>query len=210
MSHRRSKGVSFRQRPQTRTPVGLQLLLLSLPQFSGRHLHLSFPHYPSDISAFMLNIASWKKSLIEPIFSFFFPFFYFPSPWQSQSSSWKNPVKFVPYSTDKLLTDFPLWLHKPINKPQTYIVTKIHLKGQWWKCCAVLCLHTSRERERQWTLSPLCSARRSLGLGLQGSRQTCSPSQMVSVRNRRKLFLDGGETGCGWLCTYHNYMSKQG
>lgn len=209
MSHRRSKGVSFRQRPQTRTPVGLQLLLFSLPQFSGRHLHLSFPHYPSDISAFMLNIASWKKSLIEPIFSFF-PFFYFPSPCQSQSSSWKNPVKFVPYSTDKLLTDFPLWLHKPINKPQTYIVTKIHLKGQWWKCCAVLCLHTSRERERQWTLSPLCSARRSLGLGLQGSRQTCSPSQMVSVRNRRKLFLDGGETGCGWLCTYHNYMSKQG
>lgn len=209
MSHRRSKGVSFRQRPQTRTPVGLQLLLLSLPQFSGRHLHLSFPHYSSDISAFMLNIASWKKSLIEPIFSFF-PFFYFPSPWQSQSSSWKNPVKFVPYNTDKLLTDFPLWLHKPINKPQTYIVTKIHLKGQWWKCCAVLCLHTSRERERQWTLSPLCSARRSLGLGLQGSRQTCSPSQMVSVRNRRKLFLDGGETGCGWLCTYHNYMSKQG
>lgn len=168
-----------------------------------------FPTLPSDISAFMLNIASWKKSLIEPTFSFF-PFFYFPSPWQSQSSSWKNPVKFVPYSTDKLLTDFPLWLHKPINKPQTYIVTKIHLKSQWWKCCAVLCLHTSREREGQWTLSPLCSARRSLGLGLQGSRQTCSPSQMVSVRNRRKLFLDGGETGCGWLCTYHNYMSKQG
>lgn len=147
MSHRRSKGVSFRQRPQTRTPVGLQLLLLSLPQFSGRHLHLSFPHYPSDIFACMFNIASWKKSLIEATFSFF-PFFYFPSPWQSQSSSWKTPVKFVPYSTDKLLTDFPLWLHKPINKPQTYIVTKIHLKGQWWKCCAVLCLHTSRERER--------------------------------------------------------------
>lgn len=160
MSHRRSKGVSFRQRPQTRTPVGLQLLLFSLPQFSGRHLHLSFPHYPSDIFAFMLNIASWKKSLIEPIFSFF-PFFYFPSPWQSQSSSWKNPVKFVPYSTDKLLTDFPLWLHKPINKPQTYIVTKIHLKGQWWKCCAQLVVHwvwVCREADRlvlrhRWFLS---------------------------------------------------------
>lgn len=60
----------------------------------------------------------------------FFSFLLFSSPWQSQSCSWKNPVKFVPYSTDKLLTDFPLWLHKPINKPQTYIVTKIHLKGQ--------------------------------------------------------------------------------
>lgn len=170
MSHRRSKGVSFRQRPQTRTPVGLQLLLLSLPQFSGRHLHLSFPHYPSDISACMFNIASWKKSLIEATFSFF-PFFYFPSPWQSQSSSWKNPVKFVPYSTDKLLTDFPLWLHKPINKPQTYIVTKIHLKGQWWKCCAVLCLHTSRERERE-TVDPQSSLLSSsfTGFGFAGKQ----------------------------------------
>lgn len=163
MSRRRSKGVSYRQRPQTRTPVGLQF---SLPQFSACHLHLSFPHYLSDISACMFSIASWKKSLKGPTFSFF-PFSYFPSPWQSQSSSWKNPVKFVPYSTDKLLTDFPLRLHKPVNKPQTYIVTKIHLKGWWWKCCAVLCLHTSRERERerQWTLSPLCSARGLLGLG---------------------------------------------
>lgn len=36
-------------------------------------------------------------------------FSYFPSPW-------KNPIKAV--ATKKRLTDFPLWLHQPVNKPQ--------------------------------------------------------------------------------------------
>lgn len=32
---------------------------------------------------------------------------------------------------------------------------------------------------------------------------------LVSVHNHSKLFLDRSETGCGWLCTYHDSMSKQ-
>lgn len=51
----------------------------------------------------------WRRCLVEthqpPFFSHFL-------------SPWKNPVKFVPCCNDKLLTDFPLRLHKPVNKLQ--------------------------------------------------------------------------------------------